>query len=55
MTKDYSPLNLSDENDAWNKMALEISQEIRFGKRKPQASSTTDENTTDPHIKKNDE
>ena len=27
--KDYSPLNISKQNNSWNKMALEISREIR--------------------------
>jgi len=27
--KEFAPLNISERNDAWNKLALEISREIR--------------------------
>jgi len=27
--KNFAPLNVSERNDAWNKLALEISREIR--------------------------
>lgn len=32
--KDFSPLNISEENDAWNKMALEISYDERLERLK---------------------